>query len=91
MAASLAGGLHGIESGLEAPEPSTGGFYEDPDTEIVPMTLSAAIERFEASEVAREYLGEDFVRFYAGTRRWELKQERAHVTDWEVRRYADAL
>jgi glutamine synthetase len=91
MAASLAGGLHGIESGLEAPEPSTGGFYEDPDTEIVPMTLSAAIERFEASEVAREYLGEDFVRFYAGTRRWELKQERAHVTDWEVGRYADAL
>ena len=72
MAASLAGGLHGIESGLEAPEPSTGGFYEDPDTEIVPMTLSAAIERFEASEVAREYLGEEFVRFYAGTRRWEV-------------------
>jgi glutamine synthetase len=91
MAASLAGGLHGIESGLEVPEPSTGGFYEDPGTEIVPMTLSAAIDRFEASEVAREYLGEDFVRFYAGTRRWELKQERAHVTDWEVGRYADAL
>lgn len=91
MAASLAGGLHGIESGLEAPEPSTGGFYEDPNTEIVPMTLSAAIERLEASEVAREYLGEDFVRFYAGTRRWELKQERAHVTDWEVQRYGGAL
>jgi glutamine synthetase len=91
MAASLAGGLFGIESGLKAPEPSTGGFYEEPDLEMVPMTLSAAIDRFEASDVAREYLGEEFVRFYAGTRRWELKEERAHVTDWEVERYADAL
>jgi glutamine synthetase len=91
MAASLAGGLYGIESGLEAPEPSSGGFYEDPDLEMVPMTLAAAIDRFEASEVAREYLGEEFVRFFAGTRRWELKQERAHVTDWEVERYADAF
>jgi glutamine synthetase len=91
MAASLAGGLFGIESGLEAPKPSSGGFYEDPDVEMIPMTLSAAIDLFEASEVANEYLGEDFVRFFAGTRRWEVKQERAHVTDWEVERYSDAL
>jgi glutamine synthetase len=91
MAASLAGGLYGIESGLEAPEPSAGDFYEDPDIEMVPMTLSAAIDRFEASEVAREYLGEEFVRFFAGTRRWEVKQERSHVTDWEVERYSDVL
>jgi glutamine synthetase len=91
MAASLAGGLFGIESGLEAPKPSTDGFYEDPDIEMVPMTLSAAIDRFEASDVANEYLGEDFVRFFAGTRRWEVKQERAHVTDWEVERYSGAL
>jgi len=91
MAASLAGGLFGIESGLNAPNPSTGGFYEDPDIEMVPMTLSAAIDRFEASEGANEYLGEEFVRFFAGTRRWEVKQERAHVTDWEVERYSDAL
>ena len=85
------GGLFGIESGLEPPEPSSGGFSEDPDLEMVPMTLAAAVDRFEGSAVAREYLGEEFVRFYAGTRRWELKQERAHVTDWEVARYADAL
>ena len=30
MAASLAGGLHGITSGLQAPEPSSGSFYEEP-------------------------------------------------------------
>ena len=91
MAASLAGGLHGITSGLQPPEPSTGDFYEQPDLETVPMTLSAAIDRFEASDVAREYLGEEFVRFYAGTRRWEVEAERAHVTDFELDRYADAL
>jgi len=91
MAAALAGGLHGIESGLEAPEPSTGHFYEDPDLELVPRTLSAAIDRFEASEIAREYLGEEFVRFFAGTRRWEVEQERKHVTDWELDRYSEGL
>ena len=37
MAAAIAGGLHGIEAGLEAPPPSTGAFYrgsgrrDDPD------------------------------------------------------------
>jgi glutamine synthetase len=91
MAAALAGGLHGIEAGLKAPEPSGGGFYEEPDVELIPMTLSEAIARFEASDVARDYLGEEFVRFYAGTRRWEIAQELAHVTDWELDRYSDAL
>ena len=91
MAASLAGGLHGIASGLQAPEPSTGSFYEQPDLETIPMTLSQAIDRFEASEVAREYLGDEFVRFYAGTRRWEVEAERANVTDFELDRYAEAL
>jgi glutamine synthetase len=91
MAASLAGGLYGIESGLKAPEPSTGGFYEDPEVESIPMNLPAAIDAFEASDVAREYLGDEFVRFFAGTRRWEVARERASVTDWEVERYSEAL
>jgi glutamine synthetase len=91
VAASLAAGLYGIENGLEAPEPSTEGFYEDPELERVPMTLPAAIERFEASPVAREYFGEEFVRFYAGTRRWEVERERHHVSDWEVERYSGGL
>jgi glutamine synthetase len=91
MAAAIAGGLHGIEAGLEAPPPSTGAFYEDPDAETIPTSLEAAVERFEASEIAREYLGDDFVALYAGTRRWEVKQERAYVSDQEVERYADAL
>ncbi len=91
MAAAVAGGLHGIEAGLEAPPPSTGAFYEDPDAETIPTSLEAAIERFEASEIAREYLGDDFVRLYAGTRRWEVTQERAYVSAQELERYADAL
>jgi glutamine synthetase len=91
MAASLAGGLYGIEQGLEAPPPGTGDFYENPATEMVPMTLAAAAERFEASEIAREYLGEEFVNFYAGSRKWEVTCERKHVTKWEVDRYSDAL
>jgi glutamine synthetase len=91
MAASLAGGLHGIEAGMTAPEPSTGDFYEDPRRESLPLHLSSAVDRFEASDVARDYLGDEFVRFFAGTRRWEVAAEREHVTDWEVDRYSEAL
>jgi len=48
-------------------------------------------EAFEASEVGVEYLGAKFVRFFAATRRCELEQFRAAVTDWEVRRYLQLL
>jgi glutamine synthetase len=91
MAAALAGGLHGIEKGLEPPPPSSGDFFEKPGNETIPSNLEAAIERFEASEIAREYLGEEFVRLYAGSRRWEVQQERAYVTTQELERYSGPL
>jgi glutamine synthetase len=91
IAAALAGGLHGIEAGLEPPPPSGGSFFNEPGYEKIPPNLEAAVERFETSEIAREYLGEEFVNLYAGSRRWEVKQERAYVTAQELERYADAL
>ena len=91
MAAALAGGLHGIEAGLEPPPPSSGDFFEKPGYETIPSNLEAAIERLEASDIAREYLGEEFVKLYAGSRRWEVHQERAYVTSQELARYADAF
>ncbi len=89
MAAALAGGLHGIEAGLEPPSPSTGKFFDEPGREKIPPNLEAAIERFEASEIAREYLGPEFVKLYAGSRRWEVTQERAYVAQQELDRYLD--
>ena len=87
MAGCIAGGLYGIENGIKPPDPITHNAYHDASIPAVPTSLERAIEAFEASEVAAEYLGAEFVRFFAATRRWELEQFRAAVTDWEVRRY----
>jgi glutamine synthetase len=87
FAASLAGGLHGIERGLPCPEPVAGDAYRSNEGPRLPRTLRDAVERFESSEVAREYLGAAFVGHYAAMRRWECDQYDRAVTDWERRRY----
>jgi len=87
IAATIAGGTYGIEKGLELPPAYLGDAYADPSLEPLPSSLEAAIDVFERSEVAREYLGEDFVVHYVTTIRAELAQWRAHVSDWEVGLY----
>jgi glutamine synthetase len=91
MAAALAGGLYGIEHQLVPPAPVTGNAYAEPDLEPLPTSLEAAVGRFEASEVARRFLGDHFVEFYAASRRWEIEQFRTQPTDWEIRRYLELV
>lgn len=87
LAAMLAGGLHGIENELEPPPATTGDAYANPDLRRLPRTLDEALEAFEQNPVANEYLGEEFVRRYGATRRWEVEKAREEVTDWELKRY----
>jgi glutamine synthetase len=87
LAAMLAGGLWGIENDLDPGKPYSGNSYADPNVQWVPRTLSDAVEAFEQSEVANEFFGEEAVRYYAATRRWEIEQFNKAVTDWELRRY----
>jgi glutamine synthetase len=87
LAAMLAGGLYGIENELELPPPTVGDAYSNPDLKMLPGRLEAAIDGFEQSEVANEYLGEEFVRRFAASRRWEVEQSQQDVTDWELKRY----
>jgi len=86
-AAMLVGGLYGIENQLEPPAPYKGDAYLDPGLNQLPSSLESAIAIFEQSEIANRYLGEELVRRFAATRRWELEQFRQAVTDWEMRRY----
>jgi glutamine synthetase len=87
FAGMLAGGLHGIENELELPDPLEGDAYSQAELPQLPTTLDKAIGLFEESAVAREFLGDEFVDYYAATRRWELDQFNAAVTDYEMRRY----
>lgn len=87
LAAMLAGGLYGIENELEPPAPTSGDAYANPDLTQFPPTLDESLAAFEQNPVANEYLGEEFVRRYAATRRWEVEKAREEITDWELKRY----
>jgi glutamine synthetase len=91
MAACIAGGMHGIENELEPPKPFEGNGYLATDVDRVPSSLAEAIGVFEQSDVANRYLGEEFVRFFAKTRRHEVGQSVQQATDWEIGRYMEYL
>jgi glutamine synthetase len=93
MAASVAGGLHGIAQGLTPPAPARSNAYALPEdiAPRLPRTLDEAIERFAASSLAREWFGDDFVDDYATMRRWEIDRYRAAVTEWERDRYFEMI
>jgi glutamine synthetase len=92
IAAALAAGLWGIEQKLELKAaPITGSSYAAQHIERLPRTLEEATERLDASQIAREILGKDLVEHFVTTRRFEVKQFRDAVTDWELARYFEVI
>jgi len=81
----LAGGLHGIDQGLELEEPLTGNAYAS-DKEHVPSTLREARDAWHGSALARELFGDEVVDHYTNMADVELASFNAAVTDWELRR-----
>jgi glutamine synthetase len=90
MAASLASGLEGIEQKLNPGAPATNA-YAAPSDAPLPKNLGDAVKLFRGSELARKWLGEDFVSHYAATREWEVRQFEKAVTDWELARYFESI
>lgn len=90
VAATLAGGVYGIEQKLTLPEPVLGDAYADRSLQQLPGSLEEAIGLFENSEIARSVFGPDFVVHYATTLRAELRQWQTHVSDWEVGLYFES-
>jgi len=90
LAATIAGGLHGIEHRIEPPEAFVGNGYES-DLPRIPHTLVDAIDRFERSEVAKAAFGEEahFHILHMASQEW-AEFNRA-VTDWELRRNFERL
>jgi len=91
FAASLAGGLSGIERGLTPPPPLQGNVYESAGLTPLPRTLDEAIALLDASAIARDFLGDAFVDHYVAMRRWEIEKHRRAVTEWERRRYFEQV
>ena len=82
VAGLIAGGLHGIDKGLELPEPVTGNAYAGEEQRL-PTTLAEAVELFGDSAVAREAFGDEVVEHYLNNARVEIGAFNAAVTDWE--------
>ncbi|MBO9522850.1 MAG: glutamine synthetase [Nocardioidaceae bacterium] len=85
LAAMLAGGLHGIEKGLELEPPLEGNAYTS-GRPTVPRTLREARDVFASSSIARAALGDEVVDHYTNMADVELAAFDAAVTDWELRR-----
>jgi glutamine synthetase len=92
VAALLAAGLHGVEKNLKLDaSPITGTNIGGENIPRAPRSLAATTEIFRRSEVARDWLGDDFVEHFALTREWEWRQWQDGVTDWELKRYFEII
>lgn len=92
MAACLAAGLYGIENGIEPPVAARGDASASDGSRLgLPRTLAEATRMFGGSPRVREILGDRFVDHYARTRDWEVRQYERAVTDWELKRYFEAV
>jgi glutamine synthetase len=90
LAAMLAGGLHGIEAGLDLEPELTGNAYTS-DRPRVPRTLRDARDAFDRSTIARTAFTDAVVDHYVHAADTEVAAFDAAVTDWERRRGFERL
>jgi glutamine synthetase len=98
-AVTLAAGLDGIERGLDAGDPTTElnlhelteARIKELGVELLPANLLDATRELEQDDVLRAALGntgrEDYVDYFARTKREEFQEWHDQVSQWEVDRY----
>src|SRR5262249_60367764 len=86
FAATIAGGLHGIEHNHDPGTPYEGNAYATDGLPRVPDTIVDAIAELERSEVALKAFGSDVHEHLVNTARQEWAGFHRVVTDWERRR-----
>ena len=92
FAATIAGGLHGIQDQIEPPEMFKGNAYAATDVPRVPSSLHESIRAFEASEIARKAFGDFVFEHLLNTARQEQSIfDNNTVTDWELVRYFERI
>ncbi|MBP6014683.1 MAG: glutamine synthetase [Alphaproteobacteria bacterium] len=93
LACAIGSGLWGIENKIEPDAAIEGNAYgkKFPKSRALPRTLYEAAERLEASKPARSLFGDAFVEHYAATRKWEEREFRKAITDWELARYFEII
>jgi glutamine synthetase len=97
VAAAVAGaGIFGVVNKVEPPEPFVGMAWALPTgVAQIPTTITQAAAALETDKVLVEVLGEEFVNYWLGTRRWEWLafhtmgggDPDVGLTSWEFGRY----
>jgi glutamine synthetase len=90
LAATIAGGLYGIENRIEPPDEFPGNGY-DADLPRIPHTLVDGIDRFRRSDRAREAFGDGVHGHLLHLAEAEWDAFNRVVTDWERRRGFEQL
>ncbi len=94
LAVTIAAGMKGIADELELPSESTCDTFLQSERELaaqgierLPRTLGEAIEKFEASELMREVLGDHIFEYFVHEKKREWNEYCTAVTDWERDHY----
>ncbi len=82
VAASLACGYLGMKEGLEPDEPMEGSAYES-GKNAFPRSYRDALDAFMACEAMIDVLGAEFVKLFAGIKKYEYDEFDSIITPWE--------
>ena len=95
-AALIAAGLDGIDRELEPGDPKNINLYalsqdeiKAEGIEVLPQNLNEALVALEADTVFTELLGEEIVSEFIKVKRNEWIDYSRHVSDWELKQYAE--
>lgn len=95
-AALIAAGLDGIERELDPGEPKNINLFalteeerKEQGIEILPQNLNEALDALEADTVLTERLGTEIVSEFLKVKRMEWTEYSRHVSDWELKHYAE--
>ena len=95
IAATLAAGLNGIDNAMTPPAPCQADLYElqarAPMPARLPRDLGAAIEALALDAALSAQVGEEFCSEFIKLKRLEWADYSQQVSEWELRRYADAF
>lgn len=86
FASQILSGLSGIRRSLTPPAPVETPYQSDAKT--IPTNLGAAITVFEAGDLYRQTLGDDFVAYLAHLKKAEWARYLSTVSAWEDREYS---
>lgn len=82
LAVMLAGIHYGLENKIDPGQPATKNACDEIDARL-PFSLPDALKLFVASDVLRQYLGDDFVDIYAETKRLEYARFQQSISERE--------